>query len=288
MAKQDEPARVADGATPATGKLPADSGSGARGMLFRTPLFDDRSRYLDHFGWLLTLTALTVACLSLLDPGARFGDTAEEVLELGAGYLGLITLLLAFAASGLAHRRLVILMVMMGLFAVLQTLLVLSALAVERAWAAPPVGNLLFSLAAFSVIVRRLARHVRVTKATLLGAVTAYLFIPLTYFYAYRVLNAVQPGSMFGQHESSPTFMFFSLTTVTTVGYGDPEPVGNLARLLATSEALVGQLFLVTVVALIVGRMSASQHERSLAEQATRARRGEDARADDAGDTLQT
>jgi hypothetical protein len=47
--------------------------------------------------------------------------------------------------------------------------------------------------------------------------------------------------------------MYFSLATVTTVGYGDLAPASNIARLLSTSEALVGQVYLVTFVAMLVG-----------------------------------
>ena len=54
--------------------------------------------------------------------------------------------------------------------------------------------------------------------------------------------------------------MYFSLTTVTTLGYGDPSPVTDLGQLLATSEALIGQLYLVVVVALIVGLMTTRWH----------------------------
>jgi Ion channel len=48
---------------------------------------------------------------------------------------------------------------------------------------------------------------------------------------------------------------YFSYVTLATLGYGDYTPSGNLGHTLAVVEALLGQLYLVTVVALLVARM---------------------------------
>ena len=53
--------------------------------------------------------------------------------------------------------------------------------------------------------------------------------------------------------DSTTSFMYFSLVSITTVGYGDLAAATDLGRLLAASEALVGQVYLVTFVAMIVG-----------------------------------
>ena len=47
--------------------------------------------------------------------------------------------------------------------------------------------------------------------------------------------------------------MYFSLTSITTLGYGDLAAVSPAGRLLATTEAVIGQVYLVTFVAMIVG-----------------------------------
>ena len=50
-------------------------------------------------------------------------------------------------------------------------------------------------------------------------------------------------------------FLYFSFVTMTTVGYGDLTAAGDLGRMLAVTEALIGQLYLVTVVALVIGNI---------------------------------
>ena len=57
--------------------------------------------------------------------------------------------------------------------------------------------------------------------------------------------------------------MYFSLTTITTVGYGDLTAQTHLGRLLANSEAVVGQVYLVTFVAMIVGLRAQAWRERA-------------------------
>ena len=50
-------------------------------------------------------------------------------------------------------------------------------------------------------------------------------------------------------------YLYFSFVTLTTVGYGDLAARGDVGRMLAVTEALLGQLYLVTVVALLVANV---------------------------------
>jgi voltage-gated potassium channel Kch len=65
-----------------------------------------------------------------------------------------------------------------------------------------------------------------------------------------------------GAVEPSSSYMYFSLTTITTVGYGDLTAQTHLGRLLANSEAVVGQVYLVTFVAMIVGLRAQEWRDR--------------------------
>jgi hypothetical protein len=67
-----------------------------------------------------------------------------------------------------------------------------------------------------------------------------------------------------GQPTQSDT-LYFSLITLTTVGYGDITPLANVARAIAAAEALTGQLYLVSVVAAVVSRYEPSRRNRTTA-----------------------
>ena len=66
------------------------------------------------------------------------------------------------------------------------------------------------------VVVRRLLRHHRVTSATLLGAISAYLLIPLAFFHIFMAIDRWSPTPFFGEPQPSTSFMYFALVTVTT------------------------------------------------------------------------
>jgi hypothetical protein len=73
----------------------------------------------------------------------------------------------------------------------------------------------------------------------------------------YVLLETLQPGqfafSMDDGQSMAALFRYFSLVTITTVGYGDITPLGPGARAFANLEAVVGQLYLVILVAWLVG-----------------------------------
>ena len=95
--------------------------------------------------------------------------------------------------------------------------------------------------------------HRKVTSSTLAGAIAAYLLIATAYFFAFLTVGGWQGTFFASPDEVSSSYMYFSLTTITTVGYGDLTAQTHLGRLLANSEAVVGQVYLVTFVAMIVG-----------------------------------
>jgi hypothetical protein len=89
------------------------------------------------------------------------------------------------------------------------------------------------------------------------GAIVAYLLMALMWSFLYGVLEIAHPGSFNFPAEPSPDlpalFRYFSLVTITTVGYGDITPVAAVARAFANLEAVVGQLYLVILVSWLVG-----------------------------------
>lgn len=104
-------------------------------------------------------------------------------------------------------------------------------------------------------------RAPRITRHQLLGAVVVYLNLALLFMGAYIALSMEFSGA-FATLTKAPLhpgeLLYFSLTTLTSTGYGDIVPVHPLARSLANLEAVVGQLFLAILLARLV-----SQHRGS-------------------------
>jgi len=106
-------------------------------------------------------------------------------------------------------------------------------------------------------IVRRLTSHMVVNLNTFYGAVCIYLLLAMFFASAYALTGIAYGGQFFAQitppaRATSLDFLYFSFITMTTVGYGDLTAAGSVGRMLASLEAILGQLYLITVVALVV------------------------------------
>jgi len=117
----------------------------------------------------------------------------------------------------------------------------------------PIFGGLLLLVTPI-VIARRIASHEVVTTETVLGAVCVYLLVGFSFAFIYMAIDSLSPGPFFaGQsHATAGEYLFFSYTTLTTVGYGNLVPAGSVGQTFAMLEALFGQIFLVIVVARLV------------------------------------
>lgn len=107
-------------------------------------------------------------------------------------------------------------------------------------------------LIAFPTVLVRSFSHRRVTVNTLCATMCAYLIIGLAFSSLFHLYGAFEP---FFAQTTTPTngqYTYFSFITLTTVGYGDLSPGTDVARSMVTVEAIVGQVFLVTVVARVV------------------------------------
>jgi hypothetical protein len=119
--------------------------------------------------------------------------------------------------------------------------------------------GLLLVLAAPAAIVMGAVRHFRaaggVTLTTMFAVLCIYLLLGMAYAYVFGLAAAIQDEPFFAadQAGNQSNFLYFSFTTLTTTGYGDFTAGTDFGRSLAITEALIGQIYLVTVVALIVG-----------------------------------
>ena len=115
----------------------------------------------------------------------------------------------------------------------------------------------LFALATAIVIARGVIARGEVNQESIVGAIGIYLLLGMLFTFVYSVLAAEGSGPFFAQGTDGTAAirLYFSYTTLCTVGYGDYTAASDLGHTLAVSEALLGQLYLVTVVALLVGRV---------------------------------
>lgn len=109
-----------------------------------------------------------------------------------------------------------------------------------------------------------LRRHVReegaVTIRTMFGVLCIYLLIGMLFAFLYSVVDHLGTTPFFvNGAEDQSDFLYFSFTTITTTGYGDFVAATNLGHSLAITEALTGQIYLVTVVAVIVANLRPRQ-----------------------------
>ena len=137
------------------------------------------------------------------------------------------------------------------------------ALAVGLAWVGEPVGSLTavgLVLATLVQLVRGLARLLQgrgVTLQAVAGALAIYLLLGILFSFAIGAMAKLGDGAYFAQGTDGTTSerVYFSFTSMTTTGFGDLTPATAGGRTLAVLEMLTGQIYLVTVIGLLVGNL---------------------------------
>ena len=118
------------------------------------------------------------------------------------------------------------------------------------------IGSIIFML------FRHVLRQKKVSPEVIYGAIVVYLLLGIFCALCYGIIGGIIPnGFYFGNEfigDSRMRFLYFSYITMTTLGYGDITPVAPIARSLAMLEAIIGQIYLVVMIAWLVG-MNVSQ-----------------------------
>lgn len=209
------------------------------------------TRFYDRFAMLFLLVAVTIGLLLLVDLNSVASGWSEMLSVLVTLLTGLM-LLLAVSASGARRRAIVAARAIVG-FTVVVTgvgvLLNAQASSVGLVW-------VLLIVAAPLLVLRRILEHTEVTSETLFGAVSVYLLIAVAGTYVFLLVQAWSNSDFFGTDEPTTAFMYFSLVTIATLGYGDIAPVTEIPRAASVTLAVVGQMYLVVVVARLVSLYS--------------------------------
>ena len=220
-------------------------------------LFSDDGEHLDRFGLVLGLSMLSASILLLIDIDDPTSSAWSEIGWLAVTVIVGLTLTVTLRTSGVARRPRII-----GDIIVLFTVgSVVAAAVLDRfidlgtdslSIGTPSPTWAVLALLAPVLVLRRVMMQRVVTTDTLRGAIAVYLLIAVAFNYAFLSLHGLTGDLFFEAPQSTTAFMYFSLATITTVGYGDLSAVTELGRFLASAEALIGQVLLVVVVARLV------------------------------------
>ena len=181
---------------------------------------------------------------------SKIAQSIELVLFLAA-------LLLALRTSHLTYRWRVVLVVITVTGTLVAAAGQLSGTDAGIGLAA--LWRALMLLLAALIIVRRVLARPTVTIQRIYGAISAYLIIGLMFAAIYSAISHLSGAPFFvnGETANTQTFQYFSFTTLTTLGYGDFTAAGSGGRAIAVMEAVVGQVFLATLVARLVAAFRA-------------------------------
>ena len=200
----------------------------------------------DDFGVALVLILLTIIVFA--SATSVLGQFVSVALSGG-------TLLFVLHTAG-AHRR-----TFRASVGVVSVAILSAAVAVllgdTVATATAGFVGLLLAIVAPIVILRRIVLSPTITVRLVLGALSIYLLLGLAYAYLFPLI-ATLSGSPFFVQTTTPNasdYIYFSYTTLATIGYGDYTAASSLGRMVSVSEGLVGQLYLVSAVALLVGNV---------------------------------
>lgn len=202
-----------------------------------------------RFTYLLAFMFLSILMFPLLEE-ASYGPPVMQVLY----SLMLIAALHAVAEIPWVFRTGILLFVA----ALVSHWWIILALSPVSVVTGSVCGIIFFCFIALSLLFHVFG-HERVTGDTIAGAICVFLLIGITWSLAYQAIHFFDPGAFknVAAESFSPAahvdLAYFSFVTLTTLGYGDITPIAKPARMVAVTEAMVGQIYLTVLVARLVG-----------------------------------
>jgi hypothetical protein len=202
-------------------------------------------RVLDSYASLLVLLLLNFFLLEVIDD-ARWGAIASTLLSAAA-----LVVAISDPATGhtITKRHAV---TVVACVALAPFVLIVNSSSIIGLTYLLPVALLV--TATLPVTLSRVLHHRRVTHETVFGALCTYVLLGLLFAFVYLAVDDLGVETFFAQagpHMQSE-YLYFSFVTLTTLGFGDLSPAVGLPQALVALEALLGQVFLVTLVARLV------------------------------------
>jgi hypothetical protein len=206
-----------------------------------------RVRASHSYGLVLVLIVVVFVFTSVA-PNSDWADSTLVLLQAG-------TLVMALYTSGLAQADSKLSFALVALSAASAVALLVFG---GNGFAAL-VGILsgVLTMATIATVALGIVDQGEANVQAVTGAVCVYVLIGLLFVFLYGVLATLGSDDFFAQGTDGTRSLrlYFSFVTLGTLGYGDYTAAGELGRTLAVVEALVGQLYLVTVIAVLVSRM---------------------------------
>jgi hypothetical protein len=202
-----------------------------------------------------SLTVLLVIELALVFLAAPLAARGVAIARPVAETLLLAVLVIVVTLS---HRRGAIVTILLGLAAVLTSLSFGEELSRVAASVLRRGGNVIAFSGLTWVVAHSVYAPGRITLRRLQGAVVVYLNLATIFAAAYSLVWDLNPTAFAhlpaatGGPDELATMLYFSLTTLTTTGYGDIVPVDPFARSVANLESVLGQFYLAITVARLV------------------------------------
>ena len=208
----------------------------------------------ERYGLLLGAIIIAFAIQGIAEPGK-----VEQILV--AVLLG-ATLLLALWVADAKPR---VMWVAVVIVAALILISIIEAASGSVGGGATRITNaLLVALAPPAIILgvlRSLRARQAVTLEAVFGVLCVYILLGMFFASVYGTIDRFGGNPFFagGQTATVARCLYFSFASLTTAGYGDFTARSNLGHTLSVSEALLGQIYLVTVVSLIVANLGRSR-----------------------------
>jgi hypothetical protein len=210
------------------------------------------NRSQQRYGMLLLALTATFFFQGVAEPG-DFQRAIGTVLIAA-------TLMLALYAAELPSRRLRVAGALIFTIVLGVVIASVAGMGTTVAGISAIANGLLVALSPPAVVigvVRNLRATGTVTVTVVAGVLCLYLLVGLFFAFTFIAIQNLGGAPFFanGDPATSAHAIYFSFVTMTTVGYGDFTARTNLGHTLAVTEALLGQIYLVTVVAAIVSRL---------------------------------
>lgn len=262
-----------------------DTQNGTAPASHRRRLLERSPRFADSFGLVLLLLVSSYFILAIAGDSSH-GRIISMVIFAATTWL-------ALRASQVKRRILRIALALIPLVTLIGIILVLVGSEQTASFVSRTLTILLVVVAPVAIL-RRLVEHPVISLNTFYGAVCVYLLIAMFFATTYGLISQVSDllgGVPFFVQFPDPLhsapaidYLYFSFVTITTTGYGDFTAASGVGRMTAVLEAIFGQLYLITVVALVVQNLGRQSRLGRRMEEKAKGKGGDDDTGKDAAD----